>query len=148
VTESNNLYESDFYKWSLCESENLRHKRFALLDINNLAEEIESLGKRHRDGLESQLDRIMAHLLKHEFQPHNDENKASWLSSIRESRKRIKRIIENSGSLRKHAEDNLQKCYLNAIESASDETGMDEDEFDDKCPWTLDDLLNKKFKDK
>ncbi len=42
-----NLYEADFYAWTLEQSKLLKEGDFNHLDIINLVEEVESWGKRH-----------------------------------------------------------------------------------------------------
>ena len=39
------LYDKDFYSWSMQQAELVRQKRFSELDIDNLIEEIEDMGK-------------------------------------------------------------------------------------------------------
>ena len=56
------LYDRDFYSWAYHQSILLRERRFDELDLLHLSEEIEDLGKRHYDQLESHLMQIIAHL--------------------------------------------------------------------------------------
>ncbi len=44
-----NLYETDFYAWTLEQSKLLKQGNFKHLAITNLVEEIESLGKRNAE---------------------------------------------------------------------------------------------------
>ncbi|KJR40051.1 protein of unknown function DUF29, partial [Candidatus Magnetoovum chiemensis] len=57
------LYETDFYQWSLKTAELLRQGRFTELDIENAAEEIESLGRNNKRELGSRLMVLIMHLL-------------------------------------------------------------------------------------
>ena len=64
-----NLYETDFYAWTLEQSKLLKQGNFKHLAITNLVEEIESLGKQERRELESRLGILIGHLLKWQYQP-------------------------------------------------------------------------------
>jgi len=57
-------YDTDFYAWTQTQGAAIRAKDVAALDIEHLAEEIESLGKRDRRAIESYLERLLLHLLK------------------------------------------------------------------------------------
>ena len=57
-------YETDFYAWTRQQAAALRDRKWTTLDVDHLAEEIESVGQRDRDAIESQLVRVLLHLLK------------------------------------------------------------------------------------
>ena len=61
---STNLYERDYVAWADEQALLLEQKRWDELDLANLVEEVRDLGGRHRDALESQLTRLLMHLLK------------------------------------------------------------------------------------
>lgn len=67
------LYEEDFYAWTKNQAAALR--RLAAqrwngpLDLANLAEEVEDLGKTERNAVRSRLRRIIEHGLKLEHSP-------------------------------------------------------------------------------
>ena len=67
-TVLDDLYRSDYYAWTRQQADELRRLRVARLntplDLANLAEEIESLGRSDLRRVKSQLRRIMEHLLK------------------------------------------------------------------------------------
>jgi hypothetical protein len=62
-------YDADFYSWAREQSALLREHRFAELDIENLAEEVEDLARREARELQSRHETLLAHLVKWEFQP-------------------------------------------------------------------------------
>jgi Domain of unknown function DUF29 len=117
MTYTTTLYDADFVQWSDRTAQLLREQRFADLDLEHLIEEIEDLGNRHRDALESQLTRLLMHLLKYEFQP--EQRSGSWLGSIKESRKQIKRLFRKYPSLKVYLEQCWEDCYADAIGSIS-----------------------------
>ncbi|MGB8698503.1 MAG: DUF29 domain-containing protein [Thermosynechococcaceae cyanobacterium] len=137
------LYEADFVQWSDCTAQLLREHRFSDLDLDHLIEEIEDLGNRHRDALESQLTRLLMHLLKYEFQP--EQRSGSWLVSIKESRKQINRLCRRYPSLKPYLEQCWAECYADAIEDASDETGLPQSQFPARCPYAIAEVLNPEF---
>ena len=63
------LHDSDFYRWTVEQVERLRLGKWDGLDIENLAEEIESLGSQKRSELENRLAILLAHLIKWDLQP-------------------------------------------------------------------------------
>jgi uncharacterized protein DUF29 len=62
-------YEADFFAWTQGQAQILRARATLGLDWDNLAEEIESMGRRDRRKLESRFRRILHHLLKWQAQP-------------------------------------------------------------------------------
>ncbi|MFM6210081.1 DUF29 domain-containing protein, partial [Planktothrix sp.] len=75
------LYEHDFYGWTQKQAQLLREQKWHHLDLNNLIEEIESLGRQERQQLRNRLSILMAHLLKWEYQP--TKRSRSGLATIR-----------------------------------------------------------------
>jgi T5SS/PEP-CTERM-associated repeat protein len=57
-------YEEDFYGWTVEQSRLLRSGELSAIDVGNIAEEIESMGRSERRELKSQLVVLVAHLLK------------------------------------------------------------------------------------
>ncbi len=80
MTKTN--YEQDFYAWTQAQAAALRAKDWAALDVENLAEEIASLGRSDRRVIESQLVRLLHHLLKWAYQPQGRGSRApgAWSS--------------------------------------------------------------------
>ncbi len=76
-----NLYETDFYAWIQEQAKRLRHQQWNQLDLPNLIEEIESLGKQQRAELRNGLKVLIGHLLKWEYQ--TERRSRSWLMTIR-----------------------------------------------------------------
>jgi hypothetical protein len=95
------LYDRDFVLWTEEQAAALRRAKDSNLplDWENLAEEIESLGKSDRRGLASQIRRVLHHLLKMEGSPAI-EPQAGWRSTILNARAEIEDILRDSPSLR------------------------------------------------
>ena len=96
------LYDRDFVRWTEDQAAALRRAKGANLplDWENLAEEIESLGKSDRRALHSQVRRILRHLLKLTVSSAEGPRRG-WQLSIREARNEIAIILRDSPSLRR-----------------------------------------------
>lgn len=97
------LYETDFLAWSLQQAEALRAAARAgsnlPLDFENLAEEIEDLGRSQRTELRRRLETIIEHLLKLQFSPTRDPRNG-WESTVRRSRREVAKLLSENPSLR------------------------------------------------
>ena len=143
VPQTVNLYERDYVAWADQQALLLEQKRWDELDLVNLVEEVRDLSGRHRDALESQLTRLLIHLLKWEFQPGKRSN--SWVGTIKEARKQIARLIRKHPVLRFHAFKVYLECYLDAREDAADETGLPIQAFPLECPYLTEEFLDRDF---
>jgi hypothetical protein len=56
-----NSYEKDFYSWTQEQADLLRNGQFNNLDIPNLIEEIETMGRSEKRELESRLTILLIH---------------------------------------------------------------------------------------
>ncbi|MDJ0535289.1 MAG: DUF29 domain-containing protein [Xenococcaceae cyanobacterium MO_207.B15] len=137
------LYNQDYYQWLIHTAKLLEQKEFTKLDLENLIEEIESLGKSEKRAIKSNLIIVILHLLKWRYQPENRSN--SWKSSIREHRRRIQELLTDSPSLKNYLPEILADCYLAAKKQASDETGLSVVAFPEQCPFSLAECLDEDF---
>jgi len=119
------LYDEDFVRWTEQQAAALRRAKSSdlPLDWENLAEEIESLGKSDRRELRSQITRILRHLLKLEVSPAA-EPRAGWRATIREARSEIEGVLEDSPSLWREAQAMITKQVRAAAELAADDLGQ------------------------
>jgi len=139
-----NLYDKDFVAWADEQSMLLEQQRYDELDLANLVEEVKDLGNKHRDALESQLTRLLMHLLKWQFQ--FQKRTKSWQDTIKDARKQIARLIRKHPVLAVHAERALAQCYMDARVDAADETELPIDTFPLTCPYSLQtEILNSDF---
>jgi len=120
-------YEVDGYGWAMAQAKLLRQGRFGELDIENIAEEIESVGKSEQKAATSNLKVALIHHLKWEYQP--DRRGISWVRSIREHLRRFDRLMAKNPSLKSLLPEILQEAYLEARFEAGEETGLGEDTF-------------------
>ena len=87
-------YEEDLVAWMESQIELLRARKFEQLDLENLLEELEGMVRHERRGLQSRVELVMLHLLKHQFQP--SRRSRSWLLPLEEQRSQISDRIEDS----------------------------------------------------
>src|SRR6266853_6074361 len=102
MAKAGELYEQDFFLWTKEQAAALRLTKNSNLplDWENLAEEIEDLGKSDRRELRSQIRRIMRHLAKLQFSPAHDPRRG-WHETIVDGRSEVELILRDSPSLKR-----------------------------------------------
>jgi Domain of unknown function DUF29 len=118
-------YEDDGYGWAMAQADLLRKGRFAEIDLENIVEEIECVGKRERSEYQSHLIRVIAHMIKWEVQP--DRRGMSWWLSIMNGRDEAERFLEKNPSLKAHLSEIHREATRYARRQAQRETGITED---------------------
>lgn len=129
-------YEKDGYGWALAQAELLRTKKFDEIDWENIAEEIESVGKSEYRWVESSLRVLMVHLLKWDHQP--GFRSRSWFGTIREQSRQFQRGLRENPSLKPRLEEIRSEAYRQALAETAAETGLAADSFPADPPgWNL-----------
>jgi hypothetical protein len=134
-------YDTDLYEWTVEQAALLRKRASNELDYDNLAEEIESLGKSDRREVLSRLENLVLHLLKLQYQPK--KRSPSWLGSVQEARNRLEDLLEQSSSLKPYAAERLPRAYARARDKALRQTGLSR--LPETRPWPIDDVLSADF---
>jgi hypothetical protein len=137
------LYDTDYLIWIKTTVEKLRVHDYSNIDWENLIEEIEDMGRSERRSLESNLIVVLTHLLKWQYQP--ELRSGSWKGSIVEHRRRIRKALKESPSLKPYLEEVFAECYLDAVEQASAETELPVETFPQLCPYTSAEILDSDF---
>lgn len=137
--KENSLYKKDFNAWLFDQIHMIKVKDFKNLDIENLIEEMETLGNSNPRAIESHMIIILMHMLKHKHQ--SGYSSKSWNDSIINAKVQIKVIIDNNPSLKNHPQSVIYKCYKKARRYASEETGIELKKFEEECPWTIKEIL-------
>jgi Mg/Co/Ni transporter MgtE len=142
-------YDEDFYAWTQYQADVLRSmpcddNRF---DRENVAEEIEDLGKSERHTVESQITRVLEHFLKLAQSPA-DRPRYGWMRSIAEARQVLRQKM--TATLRRHASDAFAELYEDAREAARLsllEHGEEQEAaaLPTVCPYTLDQVLDRNW---
>ncbi|MDZ8185239.1 MAG: DUF29 domain-containing protein [Nostoc sp. ChiSLP02] len=143
ITSGSDLYEQDFYLWIQTTAELLKQKNFTQLDLENLIEEIETMGRSEKKALRSNLEVVLMHLLKYQYQP--EKRPGSWQATIREHRKRLREALEESPSLKPYFDEVLGQCYDHARLLAADETELVVATFPEQSPFTSEQVLEPNF---
>jgi len=130
-------YNQDFNLWAQEQAQLLRAGRFAELDIENLSEEVESVGRSEKRELRNRMVILLAHLLKWKYQ--SERRGSSWQDTIFEQRRSISDVVEDSPSLKPILVDTewLSKRWLGACLQAMNETGLNINIFPQECPWDM-----------
>lgn len=140
------LYEEDYCLWLETMTKLLKDKQFHLLDIENLVEEVEGLTRSERRELRNRLTVLLEHLLKLSYwQQEKDRNARGWLNTIREQRRQIKLLLQDSPSLKSYAREVFAHCYQDAREDVIVKTNFSSNTFPDSSPFTLKESLNPDF---
>lgn len=137
------LYEKDYYAWTQEQVSLLRQHQWSELDLLNLIEEIESLGKQQRQELRNRLSVLIGHLLKWEYQ--SQYRSRSWLATIRVQRLDVSELLEENPSLKSYLEEALQKAYAKGVLLAVRETDLPSNNFPVRCPYSLIEILDNSF---
>jgi hypothetical protein len=137
------LYETDFYAWTHQQSELLRSHQWSKLDLPNLIEEIESLGRQQRQEIRNRLTILLGHLLKWQYQP--EQRSRSWLSTIRVQQLDLADLLEDNPSLPPDLEAAVEKAYRKAVVLAVGETNLPDKTFPSECPYPLASILSDRF---
>ncbi len=137
------LYEKDFYAWTQEQAKLIKNKAFERLDLTHLFDEVEDMGNRHADEIESRLEILLMHLLKWKYQPNLQSR--SWQLTINEQRLAINRRLKKMPSLKSKLPEIFEESYTPSLLHAEQETGLDESTFPTKSPWTIEQVLNAEF---
>jgi hypothetical protein len=139
-------YERDFYAWSFEQARALRERRPQQLDWENLAEEIESLGRSDRNQVRSRLAVIVVHLLKWQHQPK--DRSPSWKATLNTQRRDLEFVLADSSSLRRLVPALLAEIYPRARRDAADEMGLIHAvarKLPQTSPFTVEQVLDPEF---
>lgn len=136
-------YEDDFFAWTQDQARLLREGKLSSVDAENVAEEIESMGRSDRRELESRFVVLLTHLLK--WQVQTEFQSRSWRSTINTQRDEIAALLADSPSLKPIVDQPRPILYTRARRNAADETGISEKGFPQTCPFTPAQILDEDF---
>jgi len=136
-------YERDFFGWANEQAALLREGRLAEADIENIAEEIATLGRSEKRELVSRLAVLLAHLLKWQFQP--GWRGKSWRFTIEEQRYGLDRHLEENPSLRAKLAEAIADAYRYAIIQVQKETPLTKRELPSQSPYSEEQIFDQNF---
>jgi hypothetical protein len=136
-------YARDVYTWSQEQARAIREGRWDDIDRDNVAEEIESVGRTEFNSLVSALRVLMLHMLKWDHQP--ERRTRSWVLSIEAQRAELDDVLADNPGLRPRLGEAIARAYRRARIEAAQETGFDEDAFPAVCPYSFEDVASRRF---
>ncbi|MEH2467264.1 DUF29 domain-containing protein [Nostoc sp.] len=141
-TNLKQLYETDENLWLEETIELLKQRQFNQLDLENLIEELISLGKRDSAKVKSLLRQITIHLLLLQYwQVEYERNYRYWLGEIKTFRYDLNNHLTTN--LMNKLQDDLENIYQSAVDFVQIKTNLTI--FSDKCPYTLAQLLDDNY---
>ena len=135
--------DSDFYSWALEQAALLRENRIYELDLFNLAEEIETLGRSEFSALVSAYRVILIHMLKWDFQP--ERRTRSWVLSIRTERVGVEEELQDSPGLKTRMGEAVERAYRRARMEAASQMRRSEKMLPETCPYAPDEIMGRRF---
>ncbi len=144
---SSNLYERDYYAWLQEQVRALRERRIEDVDWENVAEEIDDLGKSERRGISNHLATVLEHLLKLQYAQglFRHYNVRGWSISVRSARRQLHKLLNESPSLRARLEELLADAYDDARLEALRDPNLTEEILPKTSPWTLEQVIDDGF---
>jgi hypothetical protein len=135
-------YEGDVFAWAMRQARLLRERRLDEIDWDNVAEEIETVGRSERRSLRSHLVQLLLHMLKWDGQP--ERRGTSRLVSIGNHRSEALTDLRENPSLK----SSLDVMFLEALEearrAASVETQLPRSVFD-ALDYTIEQAFDRPF---
>ena len=137
------LYDTDFHAWATEQAALLRAGKLSEADIENIAEEIESMGKNERNELVSRLTVLLVHLMKWRYQP--ELRGRSWRLTIEQQRLHLEDHLADNPSLKSQIDTLIAKAYRHARIETERETHLERATFPSTCPFTFDQAMDPNF---
>lgn len=143
VNELKQLYDIDDDEWLEQTINLLKNHQFQQLDLDNLIEELEDLGREKKNAVASLLEQIIRHLLLLQYWTTEAEyNAVHWQEEIYNFRTQLRRTITTN--LRKYLEDELTSIYQDALGFVKIKT-TNLVTFPTECPYSLEQLLDRSW---
>lgn len=140
VNDLKNLYEIDDSQW-LEETVNLlKNQQFQGLDLDNLIEELEDLGREKKNAVASLLEQIIRHLLLLQYwTSESDYNTVHWQEEIYTFRTQLRRKLTTN--LRNYLDGELNSIYKDALGFVKIKT-QNSISLPVQCPYSIEQLLD------
>ena len=124
------LYEQDYYLWLRTTINQIRTGQIATVDLENLLEELEAMGRSEKRAIESLLIKLIEHLLKLKYwESERERNRGHWQGEIRTFRRQIKKSLKDSPSLKPYTLEIFEDCYQEARKESADRSQLPLDLF-------------------
>jgi hypothetical protein len=136
-------HADDWSAWLLKQAEHLRRRDLESIDFDNLAEELEGLGRSDQRALRSHLLVLLLCLLKWERQP--DKRSRSWQNSILSAREEIEDLLKENPSFENKFLQFVEGQFSRAVALAAKETGIEISKFPNTSPYSVDQIRDRDF---
>ncbi len=143
VPERAVAYDADYLQWLEQTVAQLAAGDREGIDWAHLIEELADTGKRERRSFESNLIVLLLHWLKWQYQA--ERRSGSWAGSIAEHRRRLRRALEDSPSLRPYLDNIFAASYQEARQQAALETELPLARFPEGVPYAIAAILDPNF---
>src|SRR5262249_16916951 len=136
-------YDADFYSWSLKQARLVRQGRWAELDRDNVAEEIESLARGQFDKLETAIRILLIEILKWDHAPATRDR--SLILEIEINRIDIEALLSDNPGMRPRIPEAIVRAYRRARLGAAKETELDEGFLPENGIYGFDEIMTREF---
>jgi hypothetical protein len=138
------LYDIDFQCWLDQTVAQLRAHDFNNLDLENLIEEIESLGKSEKRAISSYLLRLCEHLLKLKYwESERELCFKGWILEVNNFRSEIELILQDSPSLKPFLSTAFLASYQKARKNMLKARELPSDLIPQEPDFTLEQVLDE-----
>ncbi|MDB9455941.1 DUF29 domain-containing protein [Dolichospermum circinale] len=146
IDNNKTLYDQDFYLWIQTTVQHLQERNLEQLDIENLIEEIDSMGRSEKKELKTPLVVLIEHLLKLQYWiEEKDDNARGWRNTVVEQRRQITYTLADSPSLKAILNDVFLPCYQDAKQDTINKYQLPSNLFPEEPPFSLAQVLNADF---
>ncbi|PPJ62566.1 DUF29 domain-containing protein [Cuspidothrix issatschenkoi] len=124
------LYDQDYYLWLKTTINQIRTGQFSAVDLENLLEELETLGRSQKRTIQNLLINLFEHLLKLKYwDQEREQSQGHWKGQIRTFRREIKDELTDSPSLKPYILEIFDECYREARKLVRDRSQLPIDTF-------------------
>jgi hypothetical protein len=142
AVKAGRAYEADLYGWVEDQVALLKANEVGSIDASHITRELDDLGRSEFDKLVSAIRVVLHHLLKWDRQ--SDRRSRSWVITIDEHRRRIRRELRDSPSLKPRIEEAVGEAYPHALVAARREMGLPAKVFPQMCPYSWQEIVERK----
>lgn len=133
--------EQEYDRWLENQVDCLKAGDFAGLDLKNLIEELEALGRAEKSAVKSLAFQILIHLLLiHYWTEESVYNKNHWQAEVNAFKYQLSDKLTTNYKL--FLADNLDKIYAKARTNAILKSNLKGDRFPISCPYQIEDLID------
>ncbi len=134
-------YDEDFAAWVQSQAVLLREHRFDELDIANLVEEVESVGRSEFRAFVSAVELIILHMMKWDYQPERQGR--SWRVTIMTQRRVVSRLLKENPSFKARIAEAIEDAYGVVPALVEQATTIPAERLPQTCPYNWDDIMTR-----